>query len=204
MQFSNDLQSGAFAMIVDRDAKPLRNGRNVMFFTNIETERLLLKNISQDDREFIFNQFSNDYIIRFLFDAEPVTDIAGADDIISFYCKPEPRHEHRWILHLKQNDQTIGTCGFHCWNPDEGSVEVGYDLLEPYTGQGYMNEALKAIIEFAKTRMNIRVINACIYTENTSSINLAMRNGFVLTGATKYEVFRGEKYLHNIYALVIG
>ncbi len=174
-----------------------------MLFTNIETERLLLKNISPNDREFIFNQFSNDYINRYLFDAEPITDLNGADDIISFYTKPEPRNEHRWILNLKQNAQKIGTCGFHCWNPNESTVEIGYDLLEQYTGQGYMNEALKAIIAFAKTSMNIRVIHACIYTENTKSINLAVRNGFVLTGATDYSVFRGEKYLHNIYSLVI-
>jgi ribosomal-protein-alanine N-acetyltransferase len=174
-----------------------------MLFTNLETERLLLKNISPSDREFIFNQFSNDYINRYLFDAEPVTDINGADDIISFYIKPEPRHEHRWILNLKQDARKIGTCGFHCWNPNESTVEIGYDLLEQYTGQGYMNEALKAIIEFAKTRMKIRVINACIYTENKQSINLAIRNGFVLTSATDYSVFRGERYLHNIYSLVI-
>jgi ribosomal-protein-alanine N-acetyltransferase len=174
-----------------------------MLFTNIETERLLLKNISPNDREFIFNQFSNDYINRYLFDAEPLTDINGADDIISFYIKPEPRQEHRWILNLKPDARKIGTCGFHCWNPDERSVEIGYDLLEQYTGQGYMNEALKAIIEFAKTRMNIRVITAFIYTENKKSVNLAVRNGFVLTRTTDYSVFRGEKYLHNVYSLVI-
>ena len=174
-----------------------------MLFAEIETERLFLKNISPNDREFIFNHFSNEYINRYLFDQEPVTDLNGADDIIFFYTKPEPRHEHRWILNLKQDAQKIGTCGFHFWNPNEGTVEVGYDLLEQYTGQGYMNEALKAIIEFAKTRMNIRVINACIYTENKKSINLATRNGFVLTGATDISEFRGEKYLHNIYSLVI-
>jgi [ribosomal protein S5]-alanine N-acetyltransferase len=174
-----------------------------MLFTNIETERLLLKNISPDDREFVFAQFSNDYINRYLFDAEPVTDINGADQIISFFTKPEPRLEHRWILNLKQDAQKIGTCGFHAWNPNEGTVEIGYDLVEQFTGHGYMSEALKAIIEFAKTRMNIRMINACIYTENTKSINLAIRHGFVLTSATKYEVFRGEKFLHNIYSLVL-
>ena len=174
-----------------------------MLFTNIETERLLLKNISPNDREFIFNQLSNDYINRYLFDAEPVTDINGADDIISYYMKPEPRYEHRWILNLKKDARKIGSCGFHNWNPNEGTVEIGYDLVEQYTGQGYMNEALNAIIEFAKTRMNIRVINACIFTENVKSINLVIRNGFVLTSATKDEVFRGEKYLHNIYSLAI-
>jgi ribosomal-protein-alanine N-acetyltransferase len=61
----------------------VKNRRNTMLFTNIETERLLLKNISPDDREFIFHQFSKEFTNRYLFDAEPVTDINGADDIIS-------------------------------------------------------------------------------------------------------------------------
>lgn len=175
-----------------------------MLFTDLETERLRLKNISRDDRDFIFDQFSNDYINRYLFDAEPVTDLNGAEEIISFFTKPEPRREHRWILTLKPDARKIGTCGFHAWDPDAGTVEIGYDLVEQYTGHGYMNEALKAIMEFAKTEMNIRVINACIYTENIRSINLALRNGFVLTGAERVEIFRGEKYLHKIYALVIN
>lgn len=44
-----------------------------------------------DNREFIFEQFSNSEVNRYLFDAEPVADIQDADDIIDFYKQPEPR-----------------------------------------------------------------------------------------------------------------
>lgn len=51
-----------------------------MFFCNLETERLILKNIAQEDRNFIFSQFSDDVVNKYLFDAEPLTDIIGADE----------------------------------------------------------------------------------------------------------------------------
>lgn len=43
-----------------------------MLFHQIETLRLLLKDISYEDRDFILNQLSNDSVNRFLFDAEPL------------------------------------------------------------------------------------------------------------------------------------
>lgn len=38
-----------------------------MFFIEIETDRLYLKNISNDDRDFIFVEFFNDEVNWFLF-----------------------------------------------------------------------------------------------------------------------------------------
>ncbi len=69
-----------------------------MFFKELVTDRLLLKNISMCDREFVFAHFSNNEINRYLFDAEPVTDYNGADEIINSYLQPEPKPHHRWVL----------------------------------------------------------------------------------------------------------
>ena len=74
-----------------------------MFFNNIETERLFLKNISSDDRDFIFSEFSDDIVNRYLFDAEPLTDVEGADEIINFYTQQEPRLQNRWII-IRKSD----------------------------------------------------------------------------------------------------
>lgn len=171
-----------------------------MLFNDIETERLLLKNISMEDRNFIFSQFSDDVVNRYLFDAEPLTAIEGADEIINFYLQPEPRYQHRWIIIQKSDGTKIGTCGFHCWNRSEGKVDVGYDLKENFWGKGYMQEAIKEIITFAIDKMQIKEIRACIYIDNPRSIHLVEHLGFVLSG-TSYELFRDKKYLHNIYSL---
>jgi len=174
-----------------------------MLFNDIETERLFLKNISIDDRDFIFSQFSNDVVTKYLLDREPVTDMEGADEIITFYIKPEPRLQHRWVIVRKSDGIKMGTCGFHRWNQKDCEVEVGYDLKEEFWGNGYMQEAMKEIIAIAMDSMHIKEINACIYIENQRSICLAENLGFVLSGSS-YESFRDKEYLHNRYALLIS
>lgn len=171
-----------------------------MLFRDLETERLVLKNISTEDRDFIFDHFSHPQVTEYLYDEEPLTDISGADEIIDVYIKPEPRTQHRWILVTKDGEK-IGTCGFHCWYMRQGICDVGYDLRPEYVGKGYMSEALQTIIRFAFEEMNIKKINACIYVHNERSYNLAQRLGFKFLGETESVLFREKEYLHKIYSL---
>jgi len=181
----------------------LMKGREESLFTDLETERLLLKNIGLDDQEFILSQFSNDTINRYLFDAEPMTCLDDAIELINFYIQAEPRLQHRWIIVSKSGQEKFGTCGFHCWNQKDRSVEVGYDLCEAFWGKGYMTEAMQAIISFAGQQMGVREIRACIYVENERSIRLAERMGFKFSG-TCSQTFRGTDYPHNIYSLFLN
>jgi len=173
-----------------------------MLFTDLDTERLLLKNIERSDVDFIFAQFSDEEVTRYLFDEEPLTDMNGADEIIDFYLQAEPRLQHRWIIVRKSDGMKMGTCGFHCWDRKNASIEVGYDLNKNFWGNGYMLEAMQEIIRFAKDKMDMKEIKACISVENQKSISLITKLGFIENG-TMNEVFRGEKYLHNIYSLVL-
>ena len=169
-------------------------------FTNIETDRLLLRNIDHTDRDFILEEFQNDFINRYLYDAEPMTDISQADELIDFYTMPEPRKQHRWVLMDKATNIRLGTCGYHVWNPDKQEVEIGFELLQPYNGKGYMLEATKAIIEFARREMQVQTINAIVSIQNGSCIKLLERLGFTRVGEQATE-FRGQTYLHHVYAL---
>ena len=174
-----------------------------MLFNNIETERLFLKNISIDDRDFIFSQFSDDVVNRYLFDCEPVTDMEGADEIITFFTQqPEPRLHRRWVLVRKLDGMKMGTCGYNGWNLADCTFEVGYDMKEEFWGNGYMKEAIKEIIALGKEEMHIKEINACISIDNERSIRLVEKLGFVLSGSS-YFLFRGKEYPHNRYSLYL-
>ena len=174
---------------------------SMTFFRELETCRLKLINISLEDREFIYQLFSDDTVNRYLFDAEPVIDISEADEIIKFYLQPEPREQHRWVLNRKADGVKLGTCGFHCWDKARRCCDIGYDLLPEHWGNGYMNEAIQAILEFAKTEMEIRHIQACIYPDNQASIRLANKHGFLFSGIMKDEIFRGKAYPHKVLTL---
>lgn len=150
---------------------------------------------------FILQQFSDEVVNRYLFDAEPISNLEEADEIIDFYLQPEPRAQHRWVIALKNNDVKIGTCGFHCWSKKGNCVDIGYDLQEEYWGNGIMTEALKVIISFCINKMGVHRINAHISVDNARSIHLTQKLGFVFNGKTKMYSFRGKEYLHNIYTL---
>jgi len=173
-----------------------------VFFCELETERLFLKNISYADREFILRQFSDESVNAYLFDAEPPTSLLEADAIINFYVQPEPRAQHRWILHRKGDDSKLGTCGFHCWKRDQRWADIGYDLQPQYWGQGYMTEALRAVMSFASREMGLSRIDAHIYAGNTKSIALVRKFNFAFGGETEHCLFRGKTHLHHIYTLI--
>ncbi len=172
-----------------------------MIFTNLETERLILKVIDMDDAEFMYKQFSNDDVNRYLFDEEPFTSIDEAKDLIHFYTDEKIRNQNRWIIIKKDTKEKMGTCGFHCWNKETGECELGYDMYPTYWKHGYMTEALKEIIKFAKEVMQVKRLETHIAVENTDSINTSVRQGFVDSKKTYMEVFRGKEYLHYIYTL---
>lgn len=171
-------------------------------FTNIETSRLVLKCIDPSDRDFIFEEFQNDFINKYLYDEEPMTDISQADELINFYTMVEPRNQNRWVLINKTTNTKLGTCGFHLWDPDTQKVEIGFELMEPFNGKGYMLEAVKAIIEFAKQKMKVERINAIVYIHNKNCIKLLEKLKFIRVGEEETK-FRGQTYPHHIYTLKI-
>jgi RimJ/RimL family protein N-acetyltransferase len=65
-----------------------------------------------------------------------------------------------------------------------------------------MLEAMEAIIEFARREMKVERINAIVYIDNKNCIKLLERLRFIKAGEEETE-FRGQRYLHNIYALKI-
>ncbi len=170
-----------------------------MFFTELETKRMQLKNISRDDREFMFRQFSDSDVSRYLYDEEPFTDISEADGLIDFYLEEEPRNQHRWILVSKEDGTKMGTCGFHCWDRSTGYCEIGYDLYPDFWHHGYATEALDAILAFAQKEMQVKEIAAHVAKENIASAKLLQKHVFVDSGETVIYVFRGKEYPHNVF-----
>ena len=174
-----------------------------MFFKPLETDRLILKNIEKGDNQFILKEFSTDEINEFLFDCEPMSRIEDADKLIDFYLQDEPRCQHRWIIINKETGEKMGTCGFHCWDRKTARCEFGYDMQPAYWKHGYMQEAVSAIIEFAKTEMKIKHIVSEIAIGNTNSEKTSERQGFKFLGNTTTLTFHGKEYLHNCYELII-
>lgn len=168
-------------------------------FKELKTKRLTLKNISMDDIDFMYQQFSDDFINQYLFDAEPLANLDEAKELIEFYLNTVQYYNHRYILMNEENEK-IGTIGFHNYNNDSKTVDIGYDLRKPYNHQGYMKEALETMLIYMKDALDLKYVQAVIYKDNQPSIKLVSSFGFKPHG-TKIETFRNEPYEHIIYQL---
>jgi ribosomal-protein-alanine N-acetyltransferase len=168
---------------------------------NLITQRLILKSISDEDREFVFTEFSDAVITKYLYDQEPLNDIKQADEIIHTYTCPQYEGLYRWILVRKTDNRKMGTCGFHCFNKREGTIEIGYDLQADFCGHGYMQEALKEIIVYGMENMPLKQIHAHIFVGNEKSIALSKKLGFINSKKTYNYTLRSKDYLHLIYSL---
>ena len=172
-------------------------------FPALETRRLLLRNLTVDDTDFVFRHFSDPAVTQYLMDQPPLTEYEGAREIIRFYQEREANKRNRWGIVRRADSQMIGTCGYHNWHQRDCRAEIGYDLSPASWGQGYMTEALRVVIPNGFTRMGLNRIEALVYTGNARSVQLLQKLGFQIEGTLRdYYYLNGRYHDHYLCALL--
>jgi ribosomal-protein-alanine N-acetyltransferase len=146
-------------------------------FPTLETERLILREITDDDASAIFKNFSDPEIAIWFFE-QPLENIEQARAFITAFGQEFTQGEGlTWVMVLKETGTSIGTCGF-------GEVEMGqhgdlgFDLAREHWGKGLMKEGLGAIMEYGFGALNLSVIKAHSYSSNLRAIRLLEKLGF--------------------------
>lgn len=165
-------------------------------FPCLETNRLLLRELTLADAPAILRNYSDVEVTRWFFD-QPFSELGQAQGLIRrFVRKYQTGKGITWGICLRSEKQVIGTCGYE-WYKTGGSGEIGFDLARPWWGQGLMHEALEAVIVFGFEKLELCRIEADTYQNNTRSIALLERLGFQLdqTMVDSYMyVIRKEKW----------
>ena len=89
------------------------------------------------------------------------------------------------FIFLKTSNTHIGGTGFHSLNWDIPSFETGYWLHVEHQNQGYMTEALNAVIRYAFIQFKANRLEILCDVNNLRSYTLAERLGFKLEGILK-------------------
>ena len=169
-------------------------------FPQLETNRLILREMTIDDVEFYFRHFNNDKIIEGCCFAGP-KDLKAAKEELELYCI-RPFQENRgirWGIVKKASGELIGTCGFYNWNKTARRAEIGYDLDPKHWGQGFMTEALLAVLKYGFEKMKLNRVEAIIDSKNIRSIKLAYRLGFKKEGVLRQRSYFNGQFRDDIY-----
>ncbi|MBR5859181.1 MAG: GNAT family N-acetyltransferase [Clostridia bacterium] len=144
----------------------------------IETERLIIRYVTQDDCNDMYEYSSLPEVCRFLL-WSPHINVTATSGYIEFLEKRYLRGLYGdWAVELKENHKMVGTCGFANVDTSADTCEIGYVLSPAYRGKGYMTEAVQAVLDLAFDKLGLGCAKLRIIRENTDSIKLAERIGF--------------------------
>jgi [ribosomal protein S5]-alanine N-acetyltransferase len=98
-----------------------------------------------------------------------------------------------WLIILKSQEIVIGDLGFK-GKPKDGVIEIGYRLIAPYRRQGYMVEAVAALINWGFQQPGVEKVVAECLTTNFASIGVLEKIGMKRTG-TIYNADEGGELI---------
>jgi [ribosomal protein S5]-alanine N-acetyltransferase len=148
----------------------------------ITTPRLVLRWISEDDVDGLYEVFSDPEVMRYWSSGPLANREAAAAMQREIAAGNENDTMLKWGLALRDSNSIIGTATLFYLNLDNGRAELGYAMGRAHWGKGYMHEALQALVSHAFEVMQLRRLEADVDPRNAASIRTLERLGFQREG----------------------
>ena len=153
--------------------KKARVGRPAL---RLETERLILRAMTQDDVDAIYAIVGDPIAMQYYPRTFTRQDAVEAiERNLRRYAKDG---YGLFAVVLKGSGKVIGDCGL-TWQlaDDTPMLELGYHLQREHWGHGYATEAARACMEYAFRELGAEKLVSIIFAENQPSRRVAERNG---------------------------
>ncbi len=157
----------------------------------LQTARLDLRAIVPEDLEALFAIFSDAQTMRY-WSRGPYSSL---EELQSYFDKTqqafEDRSQLRWGLVRREDGKLIGVCSMYAIDAGNLRADIGYILNRGAWGQGYMQEALTAVLDYGFEVLSLRRVEADIDPRNAASVASLGKLGFQREGLLK------ERWLVN-------
>ncbi|WP_438313108.1 GNAT family N-acetyltransferase [Sporosarcina sp. FA9] len=172
-------------------------------FPTLETDKLILREITNEDTEGIFACFSNEDVTRF-YGQETLKSGIEAEKIIDIFSKNySEKRGIRWGIERKETKGIIGTIGFNAWLPKHKRAEIGYEIHPQQWRKGYTSEAVSEVLSYGFDVMGLTRIGAVVFIENEASNKLLEKVGFQQEGVLRNYMYQdGKAYDTYVYSLL--
>lgn len=165
----------------------------------IETERLLLREIIEEDAQGFYELDSDPEVHKYLGN-KPVKNIEQSRDIIKHVRKQYVENGiGRWAIIDKATKEFIGWSGLKYEKNLRENInyyDLGYRLKRKFWGKGIATETAIESLKYGFDQLNIKEICAAAHTENVASNKILTNIGFEFI-----ETFEFDGAIHNWYKL---
>lgn len=173
---------------------------------NIETERLILRELRLTDLDGMFELDSDPEVHKYLGN-KPVKTREESQKIIENVIKQyDERGIGRWAAIEKSSGEFIGWSGLRLnsditFNTKTNFYDVGYRLIKRYWGKGYASESSVVAIDYFFNTLQKSLLCGIAETENIASnrilekVGLKFINDFKIDGVNaKWYELKKEEY----------
>jgi len=157
--------------------------RSIEPMLTLETERLILRQWSEDDFEDYAAICADPEVMRYL-GGKPFTRLEAWRHMAFLIGHWQLRGYGHWAVEEKATGRVIGRLGF--LNPEGWpGFEVGWTLARDAWGKGYASEGARHALSHAFTEMGRDHVISLIHPENRASMKVAERMGEKPEGETE-------------------
>jgi RimJ/RimL family protein N-acetyltransferase len=145
--------------------------------TVLETERLCLRHLAEDDAPFILELVNDPDWLRFIGDRGVRTLDDARAYILNGPVASYARHGFGlYLAELRDGRAPVGMCGLlkRDWLDD---VDVGFAFLARFRGKGLAHEAARATLDYGTGALGLGRIAAIVSPENAGSMRLLEKLG---------------------------
>ncbi len=143
----------------------------------IETDRLLHRQIELKDRFDFYNLLEEPTVLKYCYD---LPSPQALERLFSARLPAWEVNSVHWLCLIitdKSSGSFIGVNGFV---KSRNSAEIGFLFLPKYFGRGFATESLTALVEYAKG-LQIEELSANITEGNIASVRVVEKCGFSLS-----------------------
>ena len=148
----------------------------------LETDRLILREISADDAEFILDLLNQPSFIKYIGDRGVRTIETATDYIERRFTKSYRENGFGlYLVELQSQIQNlkskIGICGF-VKRDSLPHPDIGFAFLPEFCGSGYALESARAMMNYGRNQLKLSRVLAITTPDNEASIRLLEKIGF--------------------------
>jgi [ribosomal protein S5]-alanine N-acetyltransferase len=170
----------------------------------METNRLILRELSEEDYEDIHEFKSDQKVVKYLTWGPNSREqtLHSLKKQIAFQNE-ENRQIYVLAVVIKNTKKVIGNALFMVRDQDFITAEIGYFINSNYWKQGYGIEIVNGLLYLGFNTMDIHRIYAVCDAENAGSVNLLRRIGFRQEGHfIKNLKVKGQWRDHFLFAML--
>ena len=143
----------------------------------LETQRLILREIVEDDAEFVLDLLNQPSFIKYIGD-RGVRNVEQAREFIESRYRQSYRDNGYglYAVELKLLKELIGMCGFVRRDSLPGP-DIGFAFLPQHEGKGYGTESAAAIMDYGRESLGFTRVLAITSQDNDASGRLLEKIG---------------------------